>query len=333
MKLKEKHIKEFHDFVTKPEDAPERTYSWLTPLEEMLRAHCSHPTVESIHKIRLKIEQVPLSDKQANEDAFAYLALLLNNEEERIQEETYLLFIGEERLKENKFNVKSDLAAYEKALGEPFRLCRAKLKNGSRWLDGGAGEALAMIEHLKLTAETNTTDECVAVGYEIPAGAVESVRAAEVKYERRFRYVHGAHFGKLDIGVFGTGGFDLITDLNGVLFYTETLMEDLKRYLELLRIDGVLLFTSIAATIKMPNARLQTEPAPTLARWLANFGGVDVTVHTGKGSLFYELRKTSAEILIPPIIRLKYLPQEKENNPIRKYRCDHQLPNAPTLKV
>lgn len=233
------------------------------------------------------------------------------------------------RLANNKFRVTSGFDEYSSAFGNSFTSKLGNFGNKSRWLDGGSGEAKAMIEYL----EDGGLGNCIATGYAVPGQARDSVSAAAKKFAGRFKYISGKYFGEIDdpeLDWPGNGDFDLITDLNGVLYYTPTLVEDLTRYLELLAVGGLLMFTSVEARINAPNAAYDERKIPGLAKWAANIGGVNVQMLTRSFTLCYAITKTSAKIVVPAMTRDKY-ETGQQNAPTREYTCTLGLPNDPVV--
>jgi len=174
---------------------------------------------------------------------------------------------------------------------------------------------------------------CTATGFAIPEGAIDSVEKAETKYHDRFKYISGKFFNEItndELGLPAKGEYSLITDLNGVLYYTKTLVEDLRRYLELLGIGGLLFFTDISADITAPNA-IQNKRCSWLAKWASNIAGVRVKFYS-RSPASIEIEKTDDRIIIPDMTLDKYETQSA-NSPKREYSCIHLLPNNPNIKA
>jgi hypothetical protein len=231
------------------------------------------------------------------------------------------------QLATNKFRTSSDTQEYVNAFGNSFVEKLRSLGAGDRWLDGGAGEAKAMIEYL----EGGGQARCTATGYEIPKGASQSIEEASRKLH--FNYISGKFFSEIstaELELDKFGRFKLITDLNGVLYYTKTLVEDLRRYLEILDINGKLFFTSITATITAENATKESANLPWFTKWASNIGGVNVTFH--KNERCTEIEKTQGSITTMPDLELvKYEKVVNRNDPTREYKCVHILGNNPKV--
>lgn len=297
-----------------------KPYAWEAGLFDAMTEHNRVNTLESLKKVKTIVKQAQSTDSKEVEDELGMLLFLIGIEKGKIQEHEQLERITEKRMVENEFRVNSNLTLYKETFGGGFSEALGKLHEGSRWLDGGAGEANAMIEYL----ESGGKGRCLAVGYKVPVQAEKRVEEATHKFSGRFQYVQGKYFGEMEDMELGGRGFALISDLNGVLYYTKTLVEDMKRYLDLLDVGGVFVFTNVHIEIDMPHALEHKGYVPALARWVSNIGGVKVLFHESKGS--YEVHKTSAEILIPPLELKLYQTQATQNDPIRKYSCAQQLP-------
>jgi SAM-dependent methyltransferase len=219
--------------------------------------------------------------------------------------------------------VNSGLSEYTKSFGDLFIAKLRDLDRGDIWLDGGSGEAKAMIEYL----EGGGRGTCVATGYEIPSQARAAVRDAEGEHEGQFRYVRGKYFSDItdrELGA-GDGEVDLITDLNGVLYYTKTFEEDLTRYLQLLKVEGLLFCTAVHIDIDMEHADgHDPRRTPSFARWASNIKGVTLKMNKRSGACILE--KTSSKIKLPELIVDLYETRVSQNDPLRRYTCVHSLP-------
>lgn len=297
-----------------------KTYAWEARLFDAMAEHDREDTLESLSKVRAVIKEIPQADAKENEESLESLEFVIDLEETRIERHQELERIAEKRMVENEFRVNSGLDLYKQTFGDPFTNVLAKMGDSSRWLDGGAGEAKAMIDYL----DGGGKGKCVATGYRIPQQALERVKNATQTYSGRFHYADGKFLGEMSDNELGGKGFDLISDLNGVLYYTKTLVEDVKRYLDLLNVGGLLVFTNVHIEIDMPNAAAHPGSVPAIARWISNISGVRVVYHEKMG--MYEVHKNSAENLVPDLVLNLYETQANQNDPIRKYSCVQQLP-------
>ena len=301
-----------------------RTRSSLRFTLGAIEAYNRRPSLVNFNAIITARQNIPGAKQTQYQTALTYLDNVLALERDVASQQELL-----GRLADNKFRVSSGLEEYRKAFGEPFATAVTKMDDNDRWLDGGSGEAKAMIEYLADGGRAR----CTATGFAVPTQAMRSVQQAENTYKNRFEYISGKYFGDIDNSELdwpGGGSFDLITDLNGVLYYTPSLVEDLSRYLELLKVGGVLLFTSVEAKIDAPNADHDERRIPGLAKWASNIGGVSVELHARSWTLFYAISKTSNDIVIPHMTCEKYETGQR-NAPTRLYSCNQHLPNNPTV--
>jgi SAM-dependent methyltransferase len=295
-----------------------RSRSSLRYTLSAIEAYNRDPSLVNFNYIETCIGQIPGAKQTQYAAALARLQIALNAEKIIAQDQELL-----ERLSENTFRVNSGLSEYSKSFGDLFTGKLRDLGRGDIWLDGGSGEAKAMIEYL----EGGGRGICVATGYEIPSQARAAVRDAEREYEGRFHYVRGKYFSAVtdtDLGA-GDGEFDLITDLNGVLYYTKTFEEDLTRYLQLLKVGGSLFCTAVHIDIDMEYAEgFDARRTPAFARWASNIKGVTLKMNKKTGACVLE--KNSSKIKLPELIVDIYETRASQNDPLRRYTCNHTLP-------
>jgi len=322
-----KFVSDFREKVQKAHDKavpPVPPYAWVDTLVAAIENYHREPSLHGIKRICKRIIKIPESDLKQCEKVLELLFYALAVEEEAIETNEMLERLGGERLKKNLFEVGRNLRAYKEAFGEPFLNALSKMSDSSRWLDGGAGEAKAMIEYL----DSGGKGLCTAASFEIPGGAVAAIDKATSTYKDRFFYASGKCFAAMSNSDLRAGlkEFDLITDFNGVLYYTETLVEYLTRYLNLLKVGGVLVFEQVHVEINMENAVAHTgRPVPDIARWANNISGVNLLYHTKRR--FIEMRRVAEEIAVPDLVLNLYKNKINENDPIRRYTCVHNLPD------
>lgn len=156
----------------------------------------------------------------------------------------------EDRVKTNSFTVTRDLVEYS-SLG--FFQDLEKLNGKSHWIDMGSGEGVAIEQYVQSEKsnalerlEKGVTRDTLAKILARPLAERARVtgityhmhRSGDRNYENRLRHMTGRYFE--DIPEKEIGRADLITDVQGVLFYTRRLDETLARYLSLLKSNGVL---------------------------------------------------------------------------------------------
>jgi SAM-dependent methyltransferase len=320
-------VKNFKEKIQKAHDKAVPTappYAWVDTVVAAIDDYYYAPSLHGLVRICKRMDKIPASDQEQCEKALGILALALELEEKAIKAKEMLERLAEERLQKNLFEVGRDLNSYKGFLGGPFSTALSEMSDSSRWLDGGAGEAKAMIEYL----DSGGKGLCTAACYEIPGGAAAAIAKATSTYKDRFYYASGKYFSNMSNSDLRAGPkeFDLITDLNGVLYYTETLVEDLTRYLDLLKVGGVLIFVQVHVEINMKNAVSNTGRAvPDIARWANNISGVILRYHVKGG--FIEMRRVADEIVVPDLTLNLYEPKINDNDPIRRYTCVHSLPD------
>jgi hypothetical protein len=200
------------------------------------------------------------------------------------------------RLVQNDYRVNAGLNDYANCFGTRFTDALAALRPGSRWLDGGAGEAVAMREYFEQVGASSAA-RCVALGYQKPE--TRDLTRFEEEHEGRFTYVSGKYFQDmtdedLDIESRPRDLFDIISDYNGVLLYTRTLSEDLAKYLSLLKPNGILFTCSIWGYVKAP-----WDGDLDAIDWVKRIGGIVYQV-SGLGALVIE-KKGSDSYHVPPL--------------------------------
>ena len=174
------------------------------------------------------------------------------------------------RLKKNQFRIGAGLNLYAAHFPGAFADAVCELGSEDVWIDAGAGMAVTMREYLmsaagyaeQFSALTGRSLEakarCIAIGYEKPDDP--NLRNLELWADDRFVYHSGKFFGQFSNEELGIeeGEVDLITDYNGVLFYTHTLSEDLQRYLDLISEDGVIFIANFGVEIDTPEGTIDT---------------------------------------------------------------------------
>jgi hypothetical protein len=280
-----------------------RGRSSLRATLDALDVYRNNPTAGNLTGIQDRVDNLLTVKAQKCAVPLAYLAELILRESRNI---------NEGRLENNDFRVSSSLKTYADTFGPKFVEKLNRLGGGSRWLDAGAGEAAAMISYLKDGGKA----ECLAIGFQQPQK--QEIENAKETYNRRFRYVSGKYFGDMseeDLGL-DRGGFDLITDLNGVLYYTETVYEDVQRYLEILDVGGMLAVTNSDVRIE---GFQSTDIAP-LGAWLRKSLYVDFDEFRGS----YLLVKTQDGAKPQPLNKLKFV-TGTHNSPMRLFQTELNL--------
>ena len=95
----------------------------------------------------------------------------------------------------------------------------------------------------------------------------------------------------------------MITDYNGVMTYTETVSEDMQKFLNLLQVDGKM-FTGFFLEL----------PGQSEKEWLESIQGVSVV--TDPKTRMFEITKTSETVVVPALTRISI---KNSTPPIREY--------------
>ena len=237
--------------------------------------------------IASELYALPFAKRNVRYHALAHW--LENHEELRA---TMRVESGRQRLEVNDYRVTAGLADYRSYFGDGFSRVLSELGNGDVWIDAGAGEAVAMRQYIT-DRGSRLRATCVAVGYAKP-DSVELMRFEQTA--DRFRYVSGKYFSAMtdrELGV-DAGNVALITDYNGVLFYTTTLTDDVNRYLDLLRHDGMAFFGFYADIFR------GDERVP-VADWLDEVAGAAFQRVLSMSGEHFELTRGTGVVHVPPL--------------------------------
>lgn len=192
-------------------------------------------------------------------------------------------------LKENKFNTTRGLDDYKKHFGPYFEAVLENLNFAKdRWLDAGAGNALAQREvQIARYAEIKGTP-LVAVGVEKPKEAPIVLPGFIYKSGRYIEDIPNSELGK----------FDLITDLVGAFSYAEHIEAVLRKYFELLTDEG-----DIYITRQYDRIQLRNGDYVSLREWLETIPGIKVYPAEGPKSIGVHLKRAYPykKIIIPDL--------------------------------
>lgn len=292
------------------------------PLDAVFReiqTYRSDPNLANLLDINTAFVSKMPEDKPSRErykGMKAYLKKLIEAEKQWVA-----IYETKRKLEQNSFHTDSGLDNFKRFFPYDFEDYLNSLGSSQRWLDAGAGQAKPMIEYL----EKGGLAYCVACSYRIPQEAEENIKAAEAKYGRRFVYVAGKYFSEFsDTELQAEQGFDLITDVNGVLYYTHTVQEDLKRYLKILNIGGKLFFTKPQGlSLVLKSYDLCPVGANALGAWLANIGGVAVKGISRNHSFI--VTKQGADNQFPATVQTKFVRENEVNSPTVTLECSTKL--------
>lgn len=202
-----------------------------------------------------------------------------------------------------------------------FQQTLAHLPKGALWVDMGAGEAKALIEGLQKYPQIS---KGIAIAYKRPD---RFSKPADLSM-KRFEYIEGDYVENMEregrLGHFNSR-IDLITDVYGPFSYSEDLVSVMQTYLNLLKVDGVLLFNFMSARNFDPNIfrnsppqdqmniinEVDSQPA-NLIRWLRTIPGIEVQENHREltflgykeNSFSVKIRKLKDNIVVPQSLRL-----------------------------
>ena len=293
------------------------------PLDAVFRAihdYRSDPTFANLDDIWVAFLCKMPEDKPSRESykgMKAYLKNLIEDEKQWVA-----IFETKRKLEQNSFHTDSGLDNFKRAFPYDFEDYLSSLGSNQRWLDAGAGQAKPMIEYL----EKGGRAYCLACSYRIPEGAEENVKAAQAKYGDRFVYIAGKYFSEftdIELQVVAQK-FDLITDVNGVLYYTHTFQGDLKRYLQILNIGGKIFFTKPVGLNLVPaSGDLCPVGVNALGAWLANIG--EVAVKGIRSNHSFIVTKQGANNKFPATVQTKFMREPGVNSPTVTLECSTKL--------
>lgn len=210
-----------------------------------------------------------------------------------------------EKLENNEFRIEAGLQQYCDAFGDGFKEQIQSMGEEEYWLDGGAGVGQAISDYYDGNGKAKT----IAVGYKKP----EHDTIRKLENESRFKYLSGKYFqefaDKEDLlrGSNQEGKMSVITDFNGVLSYTETLSEDLQKYLNNLKVGGKI-YTTFYAKI---------DDEYDVLEWLKKCTGI--TVERKAGSIV--ITKVQNEAKVVSLELLQHQEAKSSNIPDRIYKC------------
>lgn len=213
----------------------------------------------------------------------------------------------EKSLNSNGFTTSRTLAEYNSAF--KLRPILAKMTSKHRWLDSGAGRALAQLEYLSLfKSSALDSPELIALAYKKPWFVTSN--------KKKFKYLGGRKLE--DYSILELGKFELITDFLGPLSYSKNPAQVLNIYLDMLNVDGTLkiYFWNSYSSVQNRYGELVS-----LENWIAqnlgkNFGDDIFEVTVEKRTL--TVIKKKQQIFKLPDLDLTYFYAELP--PIRKYK-------------
>jgi SAM-dependent methyltransferase len=181
-----------------------------------------------------------------------------------------------------------------------------QLKPGQVWLDGGAGNAIALRQYL----QEGGLARVIGVGYEAPLdpGYSKFIRTPEAG---KFTYHSGRLFEQIPNQELGR--VDLITDLVGIASYTKSLDVTLKKYLELLKPGGEAYIQLSETRTRLINKRGQPV---SLVDYLQGIQGAEID-KMGEG--IFRLRKKTDRVRVPALSIRPEKYDERTVPPLREF--------------
>ena len=198
-----------------------------------------------------------------------------------------------------------DLRDYLNYFGPALKTHLDALGPDAHWLDAGSEDAFAQREYL------GSRDGKMIIAGRPRMTAVTLTAKKETPRELaggRFRLLVGRTFEAIPESEFGQ--VDVITDLCGVINYTEHPDEVLQKYLRILKPDGsIFIFLPIGMTqIHVPNGAGTKKVS--LRDWIASIPGLVVIPLFPKTSPFpaiwaFEVRRTAREPAVPRLVLIR----------------------------
>lgn len=235
--------------------------------------------------------------------------------------------ISNENISANSFKTNRSLDHYSSQIpfirtSTIFRIVTRELNSGSAWVDMGAGKGLALIDGLFVNKNISLG---LGISYKRPE---EPITEKEIQLGERMQYLDGDYLEnlvrdkKLD-HLFGK--VDLITDIYGPISYSESLPILLQTYMNLLKVDGQLIFNwMIKRNYILVNNKIEYTNSPILVNtvnsgesvqengilsWLESIPGIEIVE-----SAVREIASSSREYSIGVKIRKKVQDVNIPNN-------------------
>jgi len=227
-----------------------------------------------------------------------------------------------EQVKKNAFETARGLREYEVELGGEFHAALLGLKPGQRWLDVGAGQAVAASQYLDAGGPARVV--AVTVEKPRPSPGVPDPQATRARFGAgRFAYLVGRPIEAYSAAQLGRA--DLITDVYGAMVYAPRLDEVVRKLGELAR-PGAKVYTLLPQTLDdldgnttIVDVRGRQVP---LAAWLGAVEGF--RLDWSPDSLAFTLTRTDEPLAVPPLELVGF--DGAAMIPVRAYRWDGYRP-------
>jgi len=213
----------------------------------------------------------------------------------------------------SNFAIDRKFADYELHFGRDFveALLRSHPGRLTHWVDLGAGNGIAtrgaLLSRVRLDPRFL---KATAIGYEAPKDPAferEKREIAGTLGEDRFRYLSGRYFSKIPPEEIGKA--DVITDLYGVLSYTENLSGDLEKALGALNPGGQLFTHRHPLGFRFIDA---SGRRMTYSEYLNGIGGI--RVHSNN-----RVERTQGTLVVPRLKLVNFVPGKP---PRRTFQID-----------
>lgn len=183
----------------------------------------------------------------------------------------------------NEFTTDRGLRDYAKVFGPEFSGILRRLKRKDHWLDAGSGLALAQTEFAR-GRPAKSLPTLTSVSKVFPSGH-EFNPSVRVIRGRGFEQIAAAEIGRAD----------LITDLVGILSYTARPDAVLRKYLDLLRMDGRLFLSMpLLASFVISEGEVLT-----FYEWFRKVEHLECKILSAGGGLVF--RKEKEKIQVPEL--------------------------------
>lgn len=221
----------------------------------------------------------------------------------------------------DKFMIGRGLEKYAEVLGHDFIKSLQSLRQGSVWIDSGAGEARAQRDYLQPASSDYISKmfslapwaRCVALGYAKPE--CSQLQAFEGQNRSAFIYIESKMAEDVETWK-DLARADVITDVFGPLTYSERPDLVLQNYLDHLQVGGRL-HVSLPLTDMLIFEGLSPEPfRHSFTHFLSLIPGIELKLPSPHASVWM-IEKKSEKIEVPRLESVLYYPNKP---PKRSFR-------------
>lgn len=213
-----------------------------------------------------------------------------------VSSETNAKKIIHEVVEKNDYTIDRGLKEYIEYFGDTFAKDLEQLKPSDHWIDGGAGNANAQKNFLRnLQKEKKSIPNLSAITVKYPESEARTL------LDGKFKVFADRYFE--DIPLSELAPADIITDVVGIINYTEALDVSLDKYLKLLKPNGkIYVFIPDSITkIKKLDGKIMN-----LFDWINSIPGLKAKpltpTHSPSPIIFsFVIEKTALDILVPKL--------------------------------